>query len=95
MTRLESRASRQGRAGLGQVGRQVTSSGWRFMKTAILASIGISALVGVVALLDMLLGLIGQPGMAPFAGQTTMDIMFVVAAGLIGWMGLESLQEQN
>ena len=65
------------------------------MKTAILASIGISALVGVVALLDMLLGLIGQPGMAPFSGQTTMDIMFVVAAGLIGWMGLESLQEQN
>ena len=85
----------QGWAGLGQVGRQVTSSGWRFMKTAILASIGVSVLVGVVALLDMVMGLIGQTGMAPFAGQTTMDIMFVVAAGLIGWMGLESLQEQN
>jgi hypothetical protein len=65
------------------------------MKTAILASVGISALVGIVALLDMVMGLIGQTGMAPFAGQTTMDIMFVVAAGLVGWMGLESLQEQN
>mgnify|MGYP001177525157 CR=1 FL=1 len=65
------------------------------MKVAILASIGVSALVGVVALLDLVMGLVGQPGMAPFAGQTTMDIMFVVAAGLIGWMGLESLQEQN
>jgi len=65
------------------------------MKIAILASIGVSALVGVVALFDMVMGLIGQPGAAPFAGQTMMDIMFVVAAGLIGWMGLESLQEQN
>ncbi len=65
------------------------------MKVAILASIGVSALVGVVALLDLVMGLVGQPSMAPFAGQTTMDIMFVVAAGLIGWMGLESLQEQN
>ena len=65
------------------------------MKAVILVSIGVSALVGVVALLDLVMGLVGQPSMAPFAGQTTMDIMFVVAAGLIGWMGLESLQEQN
>jgi len=65
------------------------------MKTAILVSIGVSALVGVVALLDMVMGLIGQTSLAPFAGQTAMDIMFLVAAGLIGWMGLESLQEQN
>ena len=43
----------------------------------------------------MVMGLIGQPGAAPFAGQTMMDIMFVVAAGVIGWMGRESLQEQN
>ena len=65
------------------------------MKAVILVSIGVSALVGVVALLDMVMGLAGQSGMAPFSGQTTMDIMFVVAAGLIGWMGLESLQEQG
>jgi ABC-type nickel/cobalt efflux system permease component RcnA len=65
------------------------------MKTAILISIGVSALVGLVALLDMVMGLVGQPGLAPFSGQTTMDIMFVVSAGLIGWMGMESLREQN
>ncbi|MFP6701008.1 MAG: hypothetical protein VB861_04635 [Planctomycetaceae bacterium] len=65
------------------------------MKTAIRISIGVSALIGLVALLDMVLGLVGQPGLAPFAGQTTMDIMFVVSAGLIGWMGMESLREQN
>ena len=73
----------------------VHESGWRSMKAVILVSIGVSALVGVVALLDMVMGLVGQSGMAPFSGQTTMDIMFVVAAGLIGWMGLESLQEQS
>ena len=56
------------------------------MKAVILVSIGVSALVGVVALLDMVMGLAGQSGMAPFSGQTTMDIMFVVAAGLsAGW----------
>tara|TARA_B100000029_G_scaffold107116_1_gene98010 strand:+ start:2732 stop:2929 length:198 start_codon:yes stop_codon:yes gene_type:complete len=65
------------------------------MKTAIMASVGVAALIGVVSILDMVMGLVGQPAMAPFAGQTTMDIMFVIAAALIGWMGYESLQEQT
>ena len=65
------------------------------MKTAIRISIGVSALVGLVALLDMVMGLVGQPSLAPFSGQTTMDIMFVVSSGLIVWMGMESLREQN
>ncbi len=65
------------------------------MKTAIRISIGVSALIGLVALLDMVMGLVGQPSLAPFSGQVTMDIMFVVSAGLIGWMGMESLREQS
>ena len=65
------------------------------MKVVILVSIGVSALVGVVALLDMVMGLVGQSGMAPFSGQTTMDIMFVIAAVLIGFMGWESMKEQK
>ncbi len=65
------------------------------MKNAILASISVSAIIGVVAVLDLALGLIGQIGMAPFGGQTTMDIMFVIAAALIGFMGLESIKEQK
>jgi len=65
------------------------------MKNAILASIGVSAIIGVVAVLDLALGLIGQIGMAPFGGQTMMDIMFVIAAALIGFMGLESIKEQK
>ncbi len=65
------------------------------MKTAIRISIGVSALIGLVALLDMVMDLVGQPSLAPFSGQVTMDIMFVVSAGLIGWMGMESLREQS
>jgi len=65
------------------------------MKSAILASISVSAVVGVVAALDLAMGLIGQMGMAPFGGQTMMDIMFVIAAMLIGFMGLESIKEQK
>jgi hypothetical protein len=65
------------------------------MKNAILASISVSAIIGVVAVLDLGLGLIGQMGMAPFGGQTMMDIMFVIAAALIGFMGLESIKEQK
>ena len=65
------------------------------MKSVILASISVSAIVGVVAALDMAMGLIGQMGMAPFGGQMTMDIMFVIAAVLIGLMGWESMKEQK
>ncbi|MBO52310.1 MAG: hypothetical protein CMJ69_16215 [Planctomycetaceae bacterium] len=65
------------------------------MKSMILASISVSAIVGVVAVLDMTMGLIGQMGMAPFGGQMTMDIMFVIAAVLIGLMGWESMREQK
>ena len=65
------------------------------MKSVILASISVSAIVGVVAVLDMTMGQIGQMGMAPFGGQMTMDIMFVIAAVLIGLMGWESMREQK
>ena len=65
------------------------------MKSVILASISVSAIVGVVAVLDMAMGLISQMGMAPFGGQMTMDIMFVIAAVLIGLMGWESIREQK
>ena len=65
------------------------------MKSVILASISVSAIVGVVAVLDMAMGLIGQMGMARFGGQMTMDIMFVIAAVLIGLMGWESMKEQK
>ena len=54
---------------------------------------GVAALVGLVAVFDLIMGLIGSSS-APFAGQVTMDIMFLIAAGLIGWMGYDSLQEQ-
>ncbi len=65
------------------------------MKTMILISIGVAALVGLLSLFDMILGFLGRSESAPFAGQVTMDIMFLVATGLIAWMGFESLQEQK
>ena len=65
------------------------------MKSVILASISVSAIVGVVAVLDMAMGLIGQMGMGPFGGQMTLDFMFVIAAVLFGLMGWESMREQK
>lgn len=61
----------------------------------ILISIGAAALVGLLSIFDMVLGFLGRAESAPFAGQVAMDIMFLVATGLIGWMGYESLQEQS
>lgn len=34
-------------------------------------------------------------GYFPFGGQTTMDIMFMVASAMVGWMGIECLRSMR
>jgi len=58
------------------------------MKQVIIGAMAVAGLVALVSLIDLAAGY-------PFSRQVTMDIMFIVAAVLIGWMGWESLQEQR
>lgn len=54
-------------------------------RNIVLGSLGIAALMGVAAILDMALGM-------PFGGQTVWDIMLILAAGLVIYMGIDCLK---
>lgn len=52
----------------------------------VLGSMGASALVGLSAIVDIIAGI-------PFAGKIMLDATFIVSAGLIGYMGYETIKE--
>ena len=56
------------------------------MKRMVLGSMGASALVGLSAIVDIIAGI-------PFAGKIMLDATFIVSAGLIGYMGWETIKE--
>ena len=56
------------------------------MKKMVIASMAVAGLVGLLAIVDMILGL-------PFANQVTMDVMFILGAGRGGYMGYDTLSE--
>lgn len=55
-------------------------------KKMVFGSMIASGLVALLAVLDLVLGI-------PFAGQMVMDIMFLIAAALIAYMGYETYKE--
>lgn len=55
-------------------------------KRVLVGSMVVSALVGVAAVVDIFLK-------QPFAGQMTMDILFVLTAGLVIYLAYDSLQD--
>lgn len=55
-------------------------------KNTIIISWSVSGLVAILALLDIFTE-------SPFAGQTTMDIMFLVCAALVGYMGYDAYKD--
>ena len=55
-------------------------------KKLVLGSIGVAGVVSLVAILDLVLGI-------PFSGQMVMDILFLIAAGLVIYLGIETLKE--
>lgn len=57
-------------------------------RNMLLGSIAVSAVVGIVAILDMATGM-------PFARQMVLDSLFVVSAGLIGYMGFSAYREMS
>ncbi len=57
-------------------------------KRMLIGSIAASAIVGILSIVDLVAGV-------PFAGQTVLDIMFLVSAGLIGYMGFDTYREMS
>ena len=49
-------------------------------------SLGIAALMSLLCIIDIAAG-------SPFGGQTTFDVLFIIVAGMIGYMGWDSLKK--
>ena len=55
-------------------------------KKMLIGSMAVAALVAVAALADIITG-------APFAGQVMFDVMFLISAGIVGYMGWDTWRE--
>ncbi len=54
-------------------------------KGIVFGSMGVGALMGVLAIVDIALGI-------PFGGQVSFDVMFILAAALVVYMGVDCLK---
>ena len=52
----------------------------------VVGSMGVAGLMGVAAILDLALGF-------PFGGQMVLDIMFILASGLVVYMGIDCMKD--
>ncbi|MBT4867375.1 MAG: hypothetical protein HON53_19910 [Planctomycetaceae bacterium] len=55
-------------------------------KNVIIGSMGIAGVVALLAIVDLVVGF-------PFQGQMLMDIMFLVGAAMVGYMGWDSYRD--
>lgn len=55
-------------------------------RVVVLGSMGVAGLMGLLAILDLAMGF-------PFGGQMVMDVMFLLAAGLVAYMGVDCLKD--
>ncbi len=55
-------------------------------KNMIFGSFGVAGFVAILALLDLILGV-------PFAHSTTMDILFILSAGIVGYLGWDAFKD--
>ncbi len=58
----------------------------KMAKNVIIGSMGVAGLVALLAILDLILGF-------PFQGQMIMDIMFILGAAMVGYMGWDSYRD--
>ncbi|RLT21162.1 MAG: hypothetical protein DWI29_02480 [Planctomycetota bacterium] len=54
-------------------------------RNIVFGSLGVAALMAVAAILDIVVGM-------PFGGQMVWDIMLILAAGLVIYMGIDCLK---
>ncbi len=52
----------------------------------VVGSMGVAGLMGLLAIVDIVMGI-------PFGEQMAFDIMFILAAGLIAYMGVDCLKD--
>ena len=55
-------------------------------RNIVFGSLGVAALMGFAAILDLVLGM-------PFGGQMVWDIMLILAAALVVYMGIDCLKD--
>ena len=55
-------------------------------RNIVFGSLGVAGLMGGAAILDLALGV-------PFGGQMIWDIMLILAAGLVVYMGIDCLKD--
>jgi len=56
------------------------------IKKMLFGSMGVSIVVGILAIVDVATDF-------PFGGQKVLDIMFLLSAGLVGYMGFDTYKE--
>jgi hypothetical protein len=56
------------------------------IKKMLFGSMGVSIVVGILSIVDIATGF-------PFGGQMVLDIMFILSAGLVGYMGFDTYKE--
>jgi len=64
------------------IGRMATN----LAKNMIFGSFGVAGFVAILALLDMILGV-------PFASSMTMDILFLLSAAIVGYLGWDAFKD--
>ena len=57
-------------------------------RNVVFGSMGVAGLMALASILDMVLGI-------PFQGQMVLDIMFILAAGIVIYMGIDCLKDQR
>ena len=58
------------------------------IKKMLFGSMGVSIVVGILSIVDMAIDF-------PFGGQIVLDIMFLLSAGLVGYMGFDTYKEMT
>ena len=57
-------------------------------KNMVLGSFGVAGFVTLLALLDMILKV-------PFAGSLTMDVLFIISAGIVSYLGWDAYKDMT
>ena len=57
-------------------------------RSVVFGSMVVAGLMALASILDMVLGI-------PFQGQMALDIMFILAAGIVIYMGIDCLKDQR
>ena len=60
----------------------------KLSKNMVFGSFGIAGFVAILALLDIVL-------QVPFAGSMVMDILFIISAGIVGYLGWDAYKDMS